>query len=296
MLKKKQYFIGFLISIILPTLACNLNLASDPTSQLPPSSPSPMEVTTEEPSTSLPKTTPTHPTPVQSSASTTEELPERSRPTRTPIQISPTPVANIDILLSSCPTQAEMERFKSDFDILFDTDNDIPEYVCQNGTGPDGNVNPRLALYQGLRAIHSLQFDPSLPWTDQTLYDWLKSTINGVILTETDLSYCCDAENRIVLKATLLNQSDYRFWVNPQSGSGLIGFVGLIVHEARHAEIGGHTCGSDDKTLEELGAWGTQYYLFKYIADNTPQEFFTDLQRQTAINHANTALTRICNP
>jgi len=55
MLKKKQYLIIFLISLILPTLACNLNLASDPTSQLSTLAPSSIEVNTEEDKTSLPK-------------------------------------------------------------------------------------------------------------------------------------------------------------------------------------------------------------------------------------------------
>jgi hypothetical protein len=226
-------------------------------------------------------------------------IPSRTRtpsPTPHPPQPSPTPAANIDVLLSICPSEAELERFKSDFDILFDPDLGFPTYACQNGTGPGDTINPRLTFFQALRAIHALQFDQSLPWTEYSLYDWLKNTINGMVLTETEFSHCCEAENRIVLKADLLEQADNLVWANPQSGGGLIGFIGLIVHEARHAEVGGHTCGTDDETLEELGAWGVQYYLFIYIAEHSPQGFFTEEQIQAAQSHADTAIGRICHP
>ena len=153
-----------------------------------------------------------------------------------------------------------------------------------------------MALYQGLRVIHALHFDQSLPWTQRNLYVWLKEAIHGIVITDAEYSYCCQAGKQIVLKADLLYQPDYQVWGNPQSGGGLMGLVGVIIHEARHAEIGGHTCGADDATLEELGAWGVQYYLFLYMAENTPATFFSQDQRQMALDHADTALTRICNP
>jgi len=294
--KKKFHFILLILCFLLPTLSCNLNLKTNSPTENLMASPSSLVSPTPKTETSWSSDTPTHPAPRHTLTSTPSEQPDKGIPSLTPIQCTPTPVANIDILLSSCPTQMELERFKTDFDTVFEPELQFPQYACQNGTGTDGNVNPQLAFYQALRVIHSLQFDANLPWTDQTLYNWLKSTIDGVILNETELSYCCDPENRIVIKASLLNQKDYQFWVNPQSGSGLIGLIGLLVHEARHAEIGGHTCGTDDETLEELGAWGTQYYLYKFMAENTPKGYFTDLQRQIAMSHANTALNRICNP
>jgi hypothetical protein len=213
-----------------------------------------------------------------------------------PVIASATPVQNIEILLSTCPSESELERFTSDFHILFDEKISYPPYDCHNGKGPEGEVNPRLAFFQGLRVIHALQFNKPLPWTDLTLYQWLKGAIRGIVITDAEYSHCCTSDMEIVLKADLLLQPDYQFWINPQSGSGLIGLIGLIVHEARHAEVGGHTCGSDDATLEELGAWGTQYYLFLYMAQNAHPGFFTEDQRQIALNHAETAIQRICTP
>jgi hypothetical protein len=294
--KKKYHFILLILGFLLPTLSCNLNLKTNPPTENLMASPSSVVSNEENTDTSWSSGTPTHPAPRHTSTSPPGGQPDKITPSPTPIQSTPTPVANIDVLLSSCPAPMELERFNTDFDIVFEPELHFPHYACQNGTGPNGNVNPQLAFYQALRVIHSLQFDTTLPWTDQTLYNWLKSTIDGAVLNETEVSYCCDPTNRIVIKAFLLHQDDYQFWVNPQSGSGLIGFIGLLVHEARHAEIGGHTCGTDDETLEELGAWGTQYYLYKFMAENTPKGYFTDLQRQSAMSHANTALNRICNP
>jgi len=219
----------------------------------------------------------------------TTQIPEEPLPL-------PTPVENVEIVLSTCPTESELERFNTDFHILFDSAIAFPPYDCQNGTGPGGEVNPKLVLFQGLRVIHALQFNQPLPWTELSLYEWLKGAIHGIVITDVEYSYCCEAGNEIVLKGELLSQTDYQAWANPQSGVGLMSLVGLIVHEARHAEIGGHTCGSDDLTLEELGAWGVQYYLFLYMVENSAPDFFTQEQRQVASQHADTALARICNP
>jgi hypothetical protein len=36
-----------------------------------------------------------------------------------------------------------------------------------------------------------------------------------------------------------------------------------------------HTCGMKDRTLEELGCWGVQYWLARWLAEHTDQTFFT---------------------
>lgn len=202
---------------------------------------------------------------------------------------------NVDAILTSCPTQCELAWFDNDFDIVFDEAAGLPAYACQNGLDPGGGVNPRLAVYQALRAMAALTFDEPLPWTEQNLYSWLHGAVDGILLTTTNVSYCCDSHNRIVLKAELLSQPAHASWDDPQMGIGLDTFVGLIVHEARHAEIGGHTCGYDDQTLQELGAWGVQHYLFTWLAEHTTG-WLTPAQMQAASGHAQVALGRICNP
>jgi hypothetical protein len=185
--------------------------------------------------------------------------------------------------------------FNSDFDIEFDDAAGLPPLACENGLDPSGGVNPRLAIYQALRVMAALDFDQPLPWTEKNLYAWLNGAIDGILLTTTDMSHCCDGQNRIVLKADLLSQPAFATWYDQQYGIGLDVLVGLIVHEARHAEIGGHTCGSDDQTLQELGSWGVQHYLFTWLAEHT-LGWLTPAQMQAALSHAQTALERICNP
>jgi hypothetical protein len=291
-------FSTFLLIIVFINLSCNLTQVTIRASTTPNASSFEDRQGSEEayfnPTTSIAPASTLNPTSTYES-----RLGSTDRPTaQTSVEVlaSATPVDNIDTLLTSCPSEAELERFNSDFHILFDQTISYPPYDCHNGTGPNGEVNPKLALFQGLRVIHALHFTQPLPWTETNLYEWLKAAINGIVITDTEFSHCCDMSMWISLKADLLNQPDYRLWINPQSGSGLIGLIGLIVHEARHAEIGGHTCGNDDQTLEELGAWGIQYYLFQYMAEYTPSDFFTQEQRQMAINHANIALSRICYP
>jgi hypothetical protein len=210
----------------------------------------------------------------------------------------PSPVLgwSIDAVMQSCPSQAELALLEQDFDLSFDPAAGLPPFACQDGLDPGGGVNPRLVLYQALRAISALTFSEPLPWTDLSLYEWLRNAIRGIVLTNTELSYCCDPQGRIVLKADLFSQPFLASWHDAQQGVGLEGLVGLIVHEARHAEVGGHTCGNDDLTLEELGAWGVQYWLFIWMAEKTPPTMLTAEQRDGALGHALTALGRICNP
>jgi len=263
-------------------LACNLpNVVPTPTN------PPPQATGTSPPPVS-PAQPPADPTRSARPTATATELVPSSMP--------PAPVANIDALLRTCPGEAELGRLEVDFEIVFDPAVALPPYACVDGRGADGMVNPRLTVYQALRAVNALRFDAPLPWTDLSLYDWLGEAIDGLVLTTTDVSYCCDEGNRIVLKADLLSQPQLAVWYEASSGIGLMGLVGLMVHEARHAEIGGHTCGNDDQTLAELGAWGVQYWLFTWMAEHAPAGLLSEEQAAAALGHAQTALARICNP
>jgi hypothetical protein len=72
----------------------------------------------------------------------------------------------------------------------------------------------------------------------------------------------------------------YREVVNASTGVGLIHHIGLIVHDARHADINiGHNCaGGNDTTLAYMGAWAAQYHFFDLCANNTG-DFFTAYQK-----------------
>ena len=283
MSKKPIQRICLLLSTaLLMLLACNLTTI--PTQLTGAETPPPSQIIP----TPHPTLTPTDPIPTQSPPTAVAETPVGN----------PCPLAyeSVDAIMSSCPTACELAWFDNDFDILFDDASGLPAYTCQDGLDPDGGVNPRLAVYQALRAMAALSFDQPLPWTDLELYEWLHNAIDGIKLTTTSVSYCCDPQHRIVLKADLLSQPSQASWYDPQTGIGVANLVGLIVHEARHAEIGGHTCGHDDLTLDELGAWGVQYYYFIWLAEHTPDGMLTPVQIQAAQYSAQNALSRICNP
>lgn len=203
---------------------------------------------------------------------------------------------NIDSLLATCPTQQELDKFNADFDIFVDPAANLPPYACQDGRDPGGSVNPRLAVYQALRAIDALTFDQPLPWTSLSLYDWLQSTVTGFNIAPVPYSGCCDAQGRITLKSDLLSQPSYASWLEPGQSVGLMHFAGLIVHEARHAEGKPHSCqGTEDATLSEMGAWAAQHYFFLWMVDHTQPGQLSHAEKAAAAWAADDALTRICN-
>jgi hypothetical protein len=64
------------------------------------------------------------------------------------------------------------------------------------------------------------------------------------------------------------------------------GLTVLMIHEARHAEGYGHTCGTRARSVSELGAFGVQYWTYVWLAYHSDPAFLTpggsqpDLYRQ----------------
>jgi hypothetical protein len=135
--------------------------------------------------------------------------------------------------------------------------------VCTAASGSADLTLLQRRAYQTLQAMQRLQFSKPLPWTNQSLYDWFVNTIKGIrFRSDTEFSFCCDPKDTINVKIannTFLVLTDR--WVDPQTGDGLMNEVVLYVHEARHNQGYGHTCGTDDKTIAELGAWGCSIIL-----------------------------------
>ncbi len=131
-------------------------------------------------------------------------------------------------------------------------------------------------VYNSLLLMRQIQFDQPLPWTKDSLYTWFTSAIRGIrFRADITNSSCCNPARTINIAATNLVTRYTDRWVEPAIGGGLDGFVLVLVHEARHSQGYPHTCGSKDQTPEELGSWGVQYYLGKWLAEHTDQQFFT---------------------
>jgi hypothetical protein len=202
----------------------------------------------------------------------------------------------IDQMLDRCPTEAEIAAINTDLVLTFDVDPTLEEsLVC---TAAEGSVNlSRLQerTYQALLAMQRIQFDTSLPWTNKALYTWLTRAIKGIrFRSDIDKSFCCDPPDTINILIPEDTPNNFcalatnRWIKGPDFACGLRDFVVLLVHEARHNEGKPHTCNRpenlidpdcnetkpcSDNTLSELGAWGVQYYLLKWLADHSDQYF-----------------------
>ncbi len=206
------------------------------------------------------------------------------------------PLPNINDLLHTCPSLSEIEKYETDF--IITSDIQFKEYACEKGKNPyyqEDRLDPKLTIYQALRIMDSLPFSKNLPWTDESLYDWLKNNIKGIhINKETDNSYCCNPDRVINLKAEVIGASRQLKWVDPQSGTGMEALPALLLHEARHVTHG-HTCGTNDATLDEGGAWALQYYLYYWYGHYLPEKYLSDYEKEMAVSFAKELRnTRFC--
>lgn len=210
--------------------------------------------------------------------------------------------ATVDQLLVCCPTTAEVTAIDRELKLTFEADLTAPALVCAKAKGSADLTLMQRRVYQTLQVIKQLRFSKPLPWTSKSLYEWFTGMIDGIrFRSDIENSYCCSPSGTINIKAapnmyyTLTDR-----WVDPKIKGGLMDLVALLVHEARHRPVEGgkaHTCGSSDRTIAEMGAWGVQYYLNVWLAEYADSGFLGEpLYRETARDHAeNLRKTRFCD-
>ena len=217
-----------------------------------------------------------------------------------PVRVAAT-VSPVEQLIGSCPTAAEVAEINGTFALSFEGDPTAGTLVCTTAGGSANLTRLQERAYQALRVMRRLAFQRPLPWTSQGLYDWLNGAIDGIrFRNDITFSFCCSPANTINVQTGNFAPLQTTRWIDPSSGTGLAGLVGLFVHEARHNQTGGHTCGAGDATVTELGAWGTQYYLFLWMALYSGTFFdatdpWTGFYREGALSHADVALRRVCS-
>jgi uncharacterized repeat protein (TIGR01451 family) len=176
-------------------------------------------------------------------------------------QASASPVED---LIAHCPSSAEVSAINADLTISFEgIDPSGGTLVCHASDGSVDLTRFQERAYQALRVMKAIHFSRSLPWTSQTLYDWFVSSIDGIrFRSDITLSFCCDPANVIDILAASNSAALFtNRWIDPTANIGLKDLLALLVHEARHNNGKPHTCGADDQTVGELGAWGAQFYL-----------------------------------
>jgi hypothetical protein len=182
----------------------------------------------------------------------------------------PISIENIAEFLKICPNNdPHYAEIRNDFKIRRNgvLVGDIP---CTEPVSnlPLSQYTEELITLQGLRAVYYMDHGKSghLPWTSGTLYQWMKSKIGGINISDSaTYSYCCDqydGQLYIVVKSSDDFNRDFdRYW------RGISGNIGLYAHETRHVDGYGHvTCngqiGQDQAYKQnDLSAFGIQWWL-----------------------------------
>jgi hypothetical protein len=215
-----------------------------------------------------------------------------SAPTPSPAP-NPAPApTGADALLAECPSTADVAA--SDRDLMLTFENDPTAHFQVACTAAQSSRDLTLLqaqVYRVLTIARRLTFDAPLPWTSDSLYPWLVSAIRGIRLrNDITGSFCCDPANIINIQtrnlAALQFPSDFR-WV----GTLLV----LFVHEARHSNGFPHTCGANDNTIGELGAWGVQYHMSLFLGTRSDPAFISSTARAAFAEDARaTCSNRFC--
>lgn len=191
---------------------------------------------------------------------------------------APPNLSAADLFLAKCPTAEDVASVEADLRLSFESDPTSDEPIACPAVDSLLPLSPlKKRVYNTLLLMRRLQFAQPLPWTKEPLYQWLIGSIRGIRF-RADIRYssCCDP--RGVINVQTGGASTIAFtdrWIEPAIHGGLSGFMLLIVHESRHAEGYPHTCGTNDRTVEEMGGWGVAYSLARWLAEQTDQAFFS---------------------
>jgi hypothetical protein len=168
----------------------------------------------------------------------------------------------LDLRLAGCPTADELASV-ADHKMIFDTSTNAGPLFCRESEGSRDLTYSQKRVYWALILMKELRFDAPLPWTDRPLYDWYRDTIDAVRINATEgTSHYFSPDRTVIMHVNAAASAELR-WPTIQQ------FIGLLVHEVRHADAGGHLCGTRDNRVSDLGAYGAQNMFFTWIAEHS---------------------------
>ena len=194
---------------------------------------------------------------------------------------------DINALSARCPSAGELKAIDHDLKLVFDSDPTRGStHECTGTNGKDLSLL-QSRVYRALATMRALEFSEPLPWTKDSAYRWFTKTVRGVRFTaNARTSFCCGPDGLINVRSVIETSPDGRpsglaLAVTqptqmPTDFRLLASFLQLLVHEARHHNGKPHTCGTKDKTLGELGAWGAAYSFQKWLVEKTAPGFVPD--------------------
>jgi hypothetical protein len=161
-----------------------------------------------------------------------------------------------------CPTPEEYTQLRREVSVTFVADPTRGTLVCRADQGSVDLSTIEASYLIALSFLKQLEFDRPLPWTTKSVYDWIRGTVAGIYISVGSPSRAF-ARDRSVF---VFYPPDYAASDQPRTLES-IEFEG-IVHEARHTEGILHNCGDiADQRIEDMGAFGVQYSLLRWIAD-----------------------------
>ncbi|MEA1898417.1 MAG: hypothetical protein U9N53_12230 [Bacteroidota bacterium] len=184
-------------------------------------------------------------------------------------------IDDIKSFLDQCPTNDPfIDTILNDFEIRLNDElvTDFPCYEPVSDMDVLDYSQPLITL-QTLRVMYYMDKHmlDHLPWTDTTLYVWMKNGVDGINIKDGVIGgYCCseiDGKKFFVMgNPDNSNREFDKKWM------GISGNIDFFAHEVRHTDGDGYShsscCGiangcDDEYNENDLGAYGIQYWLNK---------------------------------
>jgi hypothetical protein len=185
---------------------------------------------------------------------------------------------------------------QADFDVAF-LEPPVGDLVCTSAGGSADLTRVQERVYQAVLVTTELKFDAPLPWTDLTLYAWLKDSIAGVRVSSEFSSPVFGAVPGYVdIPAEGVSAYLTPRWIDPQMGTGMDGLVGIIVAYAGYMASTEPRCPGGEPT----GAGAAGYFFMSWLADHSDPDFFTGddvaaaYYRDSARDAAEQARQQVC--
>jgi hypothetical protein len=179
-----------------------------------------------------------------------------------------------------CPPSAALREIDAEVALQFLADPTSGELVCHAADGSADLTSLQERIYQALYLMKRLEFDQPLPWTHESLWRWFVAAVRGIRLVDSAVSSCCNPPG--VINISIGRGPFDRGFPTP---------IFVLVHEARHADGNyPHRCGGSglqttkDVAILDMGAFGVQYFLGKWIAGHAISPLLTAEDRRYTDN------------
>lgn len=194
----------------------------------------------------------------------------------------PTPQGTfLDQRLARCPTPAEVA--KNDIVFSLGAVASSRPLVCRASEGSVDLTYYQRVYTEALLLMKELRFTAPLPWTNKSLHEWFRDLGVRVHLEMVEgFSSCCSPGPVMELKMGTSTDEP------PITVDRVIMALALLVHEARHLEVGQHPCERRwDNRVDHLGSWGTQVRFYEWVALHSDPA-------QIPVEYRNVFLHRAC--